>query len=217
MNIVFLCSGNGGNMKFIHVINNKFPVRVNLNISGVICDRDCGALEYAKKNNILTKKHSFKRDSQSNNELIEILKKMNGDIVITNVHRIISKEVLDAFSTKFLNVHYSILPAFAGTIGMDTVDAAIEKGCKFLGSTSHEVSEDVDAGPIKSQAVFPNLEQENVYDLIFKCGCLSLLSGLIEEKVYEEKIYRFMDILVNPSIPFKEQELIEVFDKVSSI
>jgi folate-dependent phosphoribosylglycinamide formyltransferase PurN len=50
MNIVFLVSGNGGNLKFIkNCIDREFLINCNL---VVIADRECGALNYSKNHRI---------------------------------------------------------------------------------------------------------------------------------------------------------------------
>jgi len=52
--VLFLVSGGGGNLKFIHQAMNSGIIKdVCL---GVIADRECGALEYAKKIGFLTKR-----------------------------------------------------------------------------------------------------------------------------------------------------------------
>jgi len=47
-----------------------------------------------------------------------------------------------------MNIHPSLLPAFAGLQGMQVHAAAIAAGVKVTGCTVHFVNTDVDAGPI---------------------------------------------------------------------
>jgi phosphoribosylglycinamide formyltransferase-1 len=53
-----------------------------------------------------------------------------------------------------LNIHPSLLPAFPG---LHTHQRAIEAGCKFAGATVHQVTAELDHGPILAQAVVPVL------------------------------------------------------------
>ena len=53
-NLLFLCSGGGGSLRFIYKLweNKLFKEISNIN---VICDRECGASEWCKKNDIYHK------------------------------------------------------------------------------------------------------------------------------------------------------------------
>ena len=146
MRVLFLASGNGGNLKFLHQISNHDNASLDvksIKVIGVIADRECGALNFATENNLIAEYYSFKRTQEENLKLINAINELDPDLVVTNVHKIISPVVLKETNAKFLNVHYSILPAFAGTIGMQTVDDAIKaekllntminKQSKFLG------------------------------------------------------------------------------------
>jgi phosphoribosylglycinamide formyltransferase 1 len=57
-----------------------------------------------------------------------------------------------------LNIHPSLLPAFTG---LHTHERAIAAGCKFAGATVHEVTAELDHGPILAQAVVPVLETDD--------------------------------------------------------
>jgi phosphoribosylglycinamide formyltransferase-1 len=74
MNIVFLSSGGGGHLKFVHeMINNSDSALKNLfRVKAVVADRECGALDYAKENNISSYLHTFKRNKEQNALLIKL-------------------------------------------------------------------------------------------------------------------------------------------------
>ena len=55
---------------------------------------------------------------------------------------------------RLLNIHPSLLPAFPG---LHTHQRAIEAGCRFAGATVHQVTAELDHGPILDQAVVPVL------------------------------------------------------------
>jgi phosphoribosylglycinamide formyltransferase-1 len=61
-----------------------------------------------------------------------------------------------------LNIHPSLLPAFTG---LHTHQRALDAGCKFAGVTVHQVTADLDHGPILAQAVVPVLPGDTADDL----------------------------------------------------
>ncbi len=219
MRIVFLCSGNGGNMKFLNELSkvSSNSEISSISVTGVVVDRECGALEYCQERGLAGVIHSFKRTDEEDSKLISILNDLNPDIIITNVHKILSEKVVSAFEGKLINVHYSILPAFAGTIGMDTVENAINAGCKVLGSTCHIVTNELDGGPILSQSTFPFIGQEDVYNDVFRTGALSLLSGVLQQKTNISGVFNLNNIQTNPLFDIESKVLEEVFNKLPSI
>jgi phosphoribosylglycinamide formyltransferase-1 len=62
--------------------------------------------------------------------------------------RILSPVFVAAFENRIMNIHPSLLPAFAGLQGMQVHEAVRAAGVKVTGCTVHFVSTDVDAGPI---------------------------------------------------------------------
>lgn len=72
-------------------------------------------------------------------------------VVCAGYDRILSDEFLTAFPDAILNVHPSLLPAFAG--GMNAVEAALEHGVKITGCTVQLLEPgEVDGGPVVLQA-----------------------------------------------------------------
>ncbi len=72
-------------------------------------------------------------------------------VVCAGYDRILSEEFLRAFSDAILNVHPSLLPAFAG--GMHAVEAALEYGVRVTGCTVQLLEPgEVDGGPVVLQA-----------------------------------------------------------------
>ena len=70
-------------------------------------------------------------------------------IVDAGYDRVHTAPLLDAFAGRIINVHPSLLPAFAG--GMDAIERALAAGVKETGATVHVVTGDLDAGPILAQ------------------------------------------------------------------
>jgi phosphoribosylglycinamide formyltransferase 1 len=75
-------------------------------------------------------------------------------VVCAGYDRILSDEFLDAYPDAILNVHPSLLPAFAG--GMDAVEQALERGVRVTGCTVQLLDGgEADGGPIVLQAAVP--------------------------------------------------------------
>tara|TARA_R100000935_G_C2840897_1_gene170921 strand:+ start:8323 stop:8967 length:645 start_codon:yes stop_codon:yes gene_type:complete len=198
MKIVFLGSGGGGNLKFIHEISK---IDDSIEVVGLITDRLCGAMDYAIDNNIYTKKHSFIRSDIENQQLISILKELSADLIITNVHKILSESIVQNFEGKLINLHYSYLPAFGGLIGMKPVDEAVNRGNKFIGVTCHEVNEIVDDGSTIAQGFFILSESENPYQSTFEIGAITLLAGIqIKQKINVSSKSFFGTYIISPGI-----------------
>ncbi len=175
--ITFLVSGNGGTLKFL--VEAIESLQLPFSIVEVIADRNCGAVTYAESKNIVTKVFDFKNDGWK--QLQTQLHEKKPDIVITTFHKIIPKNILDIIPNGFVNLHYSLLPAYKGYIGMKTVQEAKKHNVQFIGATAHTVNEQVDAGKILAQCCYAvNWEQEitAIYDIIFKNACIILLNAL---------------------------------------
>lgn len=71
-------------------------------------------------------------------------------IVLAGFMRILSQSFVHRYADRMLNIHPSLLPAFAG---LDTHGRAIAAGVRVHGATVHFVSPVVDAGPIVAQAI----------------------------------------------------------------
>lgn len=82
---------------------------------------------------------------------IKLLKKEKIELIIlARYTQILSKQFIDAFPNRIINIHHSFLPAF---IGNNPYEQASQRGVKIIGATSHYVTEELDAGPIIEQDV----------------------------------------------------------------
>lgn len=173
--ILFLVSGVGGNFKFIHqaiLCGSLDPVELN-----VISDRACGAIEYAEKVGIESSVVQYTRGNPK--ELRSHLLNVSPDLIITNWHKIIDSDTVRAHEGRFVNLHYSLLPAFGGLIGLEPIKKAYEQGCKFIGPTCHFVDEGVDTGKIITQAIFSTDRSfDESVTMMFRSGCLVLLNAI---------------------------------------
>jgi phosphoribosylglycinamide formyltransferase-1 len=95
--------------------------------------------------------------------LIDELRTHRVDLVcLAGFMRLLSTEFVRAFPNRVLNIHPSLLPAFAG---LDAQRQALEYGAKITGCTVHFVDEFLDSGPIVVQSAVPVLDQDTVDSL----------------------------------------------------
>jgi phosphoribosylglycinamide formyltransferase 1 len=81
-------------------------------------------------------------------------------VVDAGYDRVHSAPFLDAFRGRIINVHPSLLPAFAGA--MDAIEQALRAGVTTTGATVHVVTDELDSGPIIGQEAVPVLPGDTV-------------------------------------------------------
>lgn len=115
---------------------------------------DAYILERAAKHNIpnFFVSHLDKTREQFDNEISEILKKYEVDLVLLiGFMRILSAEFCQDWKMRILNVHPSLLPKYAGGMDMNVHEEVIKNNEIETGCTIHYVTEKVDSGPILIQ------------------------------------------------------------------
>lgn len=175
--ICFLTSANGGNLKFFHaaVAQNLIPP---IQFS-VIADRECGSIEFSRRKEL--ENYTITYSKSNNFKLKTLLEQIKPDLIITNWHKVIDRDVVQKYTGRMINLHYSLLPAFAGLIGIEPIRLAYAKGCKYIGPTCHYVDENIDSGKIISQAIFAtDIPIDCAIELMFRKGCLVLLNSVYE-------------------------------------
>lgn len=94
-------------------------------------------------------KHHIRSGINPAGKLIAELNHHNINLVcLAGFMRILSPVFVAAFDNHIMNIHPSLLPAFAGLQGIDVHKAVMAAGVKVTGCTVHFVNTDVDAGPI---------------------------------------------------------------------
>ena len=86
-------------------------------------------------------------------------------ILMMGYMRIVSREFVEDWRGRLLNVHPSLLPAFAGLMNRRVHEAVLASGVRETGCTVHQVTEEVDAGEIVLQKRCPVLEGDTVESL----------------------------------------------------
>jgi len=156
-------------------------------LDAIICivlsnKRDAYVLERAKKHNIeaVFIDPAGKTREEYDRELASELEKKQIDLVLLiGYMRYLSKEFVEKYKNRIINVHPSLLPAFAGGMDIDVHKKVLEYGCKVTGCTIHFVDEGADTGPIIIQKVVAVEEHDTPETLKKKVQELEK-EGLIE-------------------------------------
>ena len=75
-------------------------------------------------------------------------------VLLAGFMRILTPGFVRRYAGRLLNIHPSLLPAFTG---LHTHQRALDAGCRVAGATVHQVTAELDHGPILAQAVVPVL------------------------------------------------------------
>lgn len=168
-NIVILVSGGGSNMAAIvrAAQREDWLRRHDAQVAGVISNKaDAGGLVFAREQGIATAVVDHKafatRESFDDALAAEIDCHHPALLVLAGFMRILTPGFVARYQGRMLNIHPSLLPAFPG---LHTHQRAIDEGCRFAGATVHQVTAELDHGPILEQAVVPILPGDTAADL----------------------------------------------------
>ena len=163
-NIVILISGSGSNMSAIvrRAQQERWSETLGARVAAVISNKaDAKGLVFAREQGIATAVLDHKaypsREAFDAALAQEIDRHAPTLVVLAGFMRILSPGFVTHYAGRLLNIHPSLLPAFAG---LHTHERAIAAGCKFAGATVHEVTAELDHGPILAQAVVPVLPDD---------------------------------------------------------
>lgn len=152
--IVCLVSGGGTNLAAIIKAIEDGSIK-NVRIKSVISNNaDAYALKRAKNAGIEGKcisPKSFSDRDDFNKALLDELKSLNPDLIVLAGFLVnISKDIVDAFENKIINIHPSLIPSFCGKgyYGLKVHEAALNRGVKVTGATVHFVDTGIDTGRI---------------------------------------------------------------------
>lgn len=99
-------------------------------------------------------------------QISELLLKCPVDLVVLiGYMRILSADFITRWHHKVINVHPSLLPAFAGKMDLEVHQAVLDAGVRETGCTIHYVTQEVDAGPVILQKKCPVLSDDNAESL----------------------------------------------------
>lgn len=154
MKIAILGSGTGSNAKAVLTawkqgkLGNAEPV-------AIFSDKeDAPILSYGETFGLPSKhlhpgKFKTKLDPEAEQRYIQAIRETGAKwVVLAGFMRVIKSDFLDAFPSRIINLHPSLLPSFKG---LNAIGQAWDYGVKITGCTVHLVTGDLDGGPILDQ------------------------------------------------------------------
>ena len=183
LSVAILISGSGSNMvQLIKSMDDNHPAFPSIvisnkpNAAGIKKARDLGI-----PTQIINENFEQSNGIDFEAELTEMLNRYEVKIIcLAGFMRILSKDFIDVFKGRILNIHPSLLPKYKG---LNTHARAIAAKDKFSGCSVHLVTAELDGGPI--------LAQRKV--AIDKTDTAETLSS----KVLEEEHLLYPEVLLN--------------------
>jgi phosphoribosylglycinamide formyltransferase 1 len=163
-----LVSGRGSNLLAIldAIDRGELHARVGVVISS---RADAPALARAAEHGIPTEvivPRDYGSRAEAGAAIVAALRRAGVELVVLAGYKpILDACVVQAYPQRMLNIHPSLLPAFAGGMAPRPQADALAAGVKLSGCTVHFVTEAVDAGPIIAQAAVPVLDDDTVETL----------------------------------------------------
>lgn len=160
-----LASGRGSNVEAI--LDAIDAGRLEAQATVVICDRPGAAvIDVARRFGVpleLVPRAGYPTRVAQQEAIAELLREHKVELVaLAGFAAILAAVVVDRFEGRILNIHPSLLPAFAGLLAPEPQAAALRAGVPITGCTVHVVTNEVDAGPIVAQASVPVLPDDTV-------------------------------------------------------
>ncbi|PTE14357.1 phosphoribosylglycinamide formyltransferase [Pseudogemmobacter blasticus] len=155
--VAILISGGGSNMvKLVESMTGDHPARPVLVLSN---DPAASGLDRARALDVpvaAVDHRPFGRDRAAfETALLQPLLEASPDVVcLAGFMRVLTPAFVARFAGRMLNIHPSLLPAYPG---LHTHQRALDAGDAQAGCTVHEVTADLDAGPVLGQARVPVL------------------------------------------------------------
>jgi phosphoribosylglycinamide formyltransferase-1 len=164
-NIVILISGGGSNMAAIVKTAQReaWADRLGARVAAVISNKaDAKGLVFAREQGIAAEvldHKAFASREEFDTALAALIDRFDAPgapvlVVLAGFMRILTPGFAGRYAGRLLNIHPSLLPAFPG---LHTHQRALDAGCQFAGVTVHQVTAELDHGPILAQAVVPVL------------------------------------------------------------
>ncbi|KJA11746.1 phosphoribosylglycinamide formyltransferase [Acidovorax temperans] len=168
-NIVILISGGGSNMAAIvkTAQQEQWERAYGVRIAAVVSNKaDAKGLVFAREHGIATAvldHKTFESREAFDAALAQAIDQYQPALVVlAGFMRILTPGFVEHYAGRLINIHPSLLPAFTG---LHTHQRAIDAGCKFAGVTVHQVTAELDVGPILDQAVVPVLPDDTAQTL----------------------------------------------------
>ena len=159
--IAVLISGGGSNLQALidRIEQGTLHARIQMVVSNV---PEAKGLDRAQRHGIphrVLSQSDFPSREAHDLAVIHILKDCGVHLVcLAGYMRLISPEFVQAFPSRIVNIHPSLLPSFPG---LHAQGQAADFGVRLSGATVHFVDEHLDHGPIIIQAAVPANAQDD--------------------------------------------------------
>lgn len=150
--VAVLVSGGGTNLQAL-IDAEKSGIITSGTISLVVSNKQ-GAYAMERAENAGIEAVYIPRGGEFEAKLIELLEKKGIDIIVlAGFLSILSADFVKKYDKRIINVHPSLIPSFCGDgfYGLKVHEAALQKGVKVTGATTHFVNEITDGGEIIMQ------------------------------------------------------------------
>jgi formyltetrahydrofolate-dependent phosphoribosylglycinamide formyltransferase len=158
--IAVFISGTGSNLKNLIIFSKRKNYEVKLVISN---KRNAKGLIFAKQYKIPTKVYYFKKLSEDEKKILDVLlKKKIKFICLAGFMKILSSSFIKKFKGKIVNIHPSLLPKYKG---LNTHARVLNNKEKYSGCTVHFVNSKLDSGKIILQKKIKVLKNDTARTL----------------------------------------------------
>jgi phosphoribosylglycinamide formyltransferase-1 len=162
--VAILISGSGSNMvRLVESMTGDHPARPVIVISdrpeagGLMRARALGVPVAVVARAACPDRATFERELDA-----ALAQARPAVIALAGFMRVLSAGFVARWAGRILNIHPSLLPAYPG---LDTHARALAAGDAWAGCTVHEVTADLDAGPIRGQGRVPILPGDSAETL----------------------------------------------------
>ena len=141
-------SGTGSNLKSLIKFSKlkKSPISIDIILSN---NPKSSGLNFGKIFRIKRKVFDFKKKISPENKILFELKKNKIELIcLAGFMKILSKNFIENFHGRILNIHPSLLPKYKG---LNTHQKVIKNNEKYSGCTVHFVNSNLDSGKIVLQ------------------------------------------------------------------
>jgi len=159
--LVVLISGRGSNMEALlqAAQRRRWAARWRAQVVAVLSNRpQAQGLQVAAQHGVATE--VVDHQAYPSREAFDVALAQAIDahqptlVLLAGFMRVLGAGFVARYQGRLLNIHPSLLPAFAG---LNTHARALQAGCEVAGATVHWVDEGLDSGAIVAQAVVPVL------------------------------------------------------------
>ena len=178
-------SGRGTNLNSLINFSKRkeSPIKIDLIITN---NKNAKGINYAKRNKIKFLIVDYKNKKKAEKKILENLKKNKINLIcLAGFMKILSKEIINNYKNKILNIHPSLLPMYKG---FSTHRRVLKNNEKFTGCTVHIVNSKLDSGKIILQKKIKILKKDNE-------NSLSRRVLKIENIIYPKAVKRFISNL----------------------